>query len=280
VFSAPETLERVPLRYESAYGGRDARAEREFLEDLTEERIRRIRNFLPKDPASQSPFLYPRNPSGKGYVVSDGPAPLDGVELPQLEDPDDLLTAERLLLRDPFGWPGQPLPACFDFVHPMWFPRLAMLGNCPAYLPEDLVFPEVARGLLPADFVRPSIMELPPSRYAEAMHPLFSRTAAPGLCFPFLSTPVHLVLTNIHPRFPTFRVPWPREVPEIALKLRGATVRPKPMIYTILVEPEESRLSVVWCASAAMPRPMTPQELGEVPHRIDWRLEDSRSVRP
>ena len=38
--------------------------------------------------------------------------------MPNLEDPDDLLT-ERLLTGDPQLWYRQPLLACCDWLHPI-----------------------------------------------------------------------------------------------------------------------------------------------------------------
>ena len=42
--------------------------------------------------------------------------------MPNLEDPSDLLSEERLVVRDPRLWWRQPLPWALDFVHPVTFP--------------------------------------------------------------------------------------------------------------------------------------------------------------
>ena len=89
---APEEVSGVELGYANAYGGFDRRvptaAPTTFWDAL------RL--------TGDHPGTYPRNQSGKGYLVVD--SPIDGVELPNLEDPDHLLTAENLIVKDPALW--------------------------------------------------------------------------------------------------------------------------------------------------------------------------------
>lgn len=94
------------------------------------------------------PGLYPRNPVGKGYMVL--PGPIEDLELPNLEDPHDLLTPERLVTGRPENWYRQPLPWCFEWSVGSMFPRSRFLGGEPWFPPPDgPELPEVARGFCP-----------------------------------------------------------------------------------------------------------------------------------
>jgi hypothetical protein len=101
LFSDPEPPVPMPLRYDRAYGGRDAVAEQrhgnpaEHLAPLFEPKV---------DPALASPYLYPRNPAGRGWVVEATAEGLDATLLPNFELPHDPLTPERLVASDPGRW--------------------------------------------------------------------------------------------------------------------------------------------------------------------------------
>jgi len=88
----PEPFATMPLSAERAFGGRDA-----------------------ADPKGGSAFA--QNPTGKGYTTSS--AALDGLSLPNLEDP-----AQRIR-----SWKDQPAPRCFGPVGRTWQPRFSRVGT-------------------------------------------------------------------------------------------------------------------------------------------------------
>jgi hypothetical protein len=271
-FTEPEPFARIALRYENAYGGRDRAAEAAFLAAIPAESRKRAQPFLPDNVERFSPFLYARNPSGKGFVVGHDLKALEGRELPNLEDPEDLLTPQRLVCPDFTQWVRQPLPLGFDFLDLLAFPRIAMLGCCPLYSPAEVTFPEVERGLVARDFHRPHVLNLPPSRFPEALHPDVTRSASLGLSLPFLHGAVQIELQNIHPRRPCYVFQLPAEQPRLSVRCRGKEYAPEPRLYTVLVEPEEKRLSVVWCGAVPLARLLHPRELEQTESRIDWQV--------
>lgn len=108
--SVPQTFERMPLRWEFAFGGIGAAA-----------------------PGQPTEFE-PRNPVGMGFVAS-YTRDLQDHPLPNLEDPAQLL-----------GTPmDRPPPACFAPLAPVWMPRRAYAGTYDAawqssrapFLPAD-----------------------------------------------------------------------------------------------------------------------------------------------
>ena len=104
-------VDRVPLGHARAYGGADAFALEKHLNPLAD-----LRHCLPELPglAGHNPYVYPRNPAGVGFLLEPSREAIESLTLPNLEDPADRLTPERLLARRMDRWMAQPLPASFD----------------------------------------------------------------------------------------------------------------------------------------------------------------------
>ncbi len=110
--SAPKSFEKIPLRYERAFGGKDT-----------------------SDPDPARHGHEKRNPVGTGFFLPRKDGPPEGAPMPNLED-----------ARFPInGWEDKPSPAGFGFIAPDWMPRMSYAGTydekwretrCP-FLPED-----------------------------------------------------------------------------------------------------------------------------------------------
>lgn len=85
--TAPESVEGVSMGWQNAYGGRWSRPP----------------GLIPytKLPAPSTQILCAANPLGKGWIIDSGEA--EGVELPQLEAPEDPIVA----------WNSRPTPRCW-----------------------------------------------------------------------------------------------------------------------------------------------------------------------
>jgi hypothetical protein len=94
--SEPKRFERMPLRYEHAFGGADT---------------------SPPDPSQHG--YEPRNPVGAGFVAEGATPSLDELRLPNLEDPEAPIQAPT----------DRPAPAGFGLVHRCWQPRAALGGT-------------------------------------------------------------------------------------------------------------------------------------------------------
>lgn len=90
----PQPFERVPLRYENAFGGKDRSAG-----------------------APERPRIDRRNPVGVGYRAPDG-AFEEGLRLPNVEAPTAMI--------DRYG--DAPAAVGFGFVSPDWEPRASLAG--------------------------------------------------------------------------------------------------------------------------------------------------------
>lgn len=277
-FTPPEPCTEVPLRYELAYGGRDSAFETAMLEEVARitapETLRRATPSAAGLFGTLHPLMYPRNRFGQGYVLDARPAIIEGRELPQLERRDDLLTPERLVVPDLLKWQGQPIPAGFDFLDPMTFPRMGMLA-CPpmGYQPGERSR-EVDAGLVPADFCRGNITTALPEQLPTLLHPFAGHCASLGLTFPYLTGDETLALGGMDAARPSFTLTLPGERPTMTVQgLEAKPVTLAAMPFLLLVEVDFRRLYMVWAARARLRIPMPPSRLQEVASttRIAWR---------
>lgn len=111
--SAPQSFERMPLVFERAFGGSQLAADGEQAIGVEE-----------------------RNPVGRGYSRKRRRSHLDGLALPNIEDPKQRLRRA-----------GQkPVPVGFGYVGRHWLPRRTLLGRYDAAWERDRM------PLVPADF--------------------------------------------------------------------------------------------------------------------------------
>lgn len=241
IIDDPEPFTVMPIVWELAYGGTDPRVE--LPDELSFQQLAMA--WMGTD----HPGTYPRNPLGKGYLVD--LAPLHGAELPNLEDPLDLLTPERLLTGDPALWYRQPLPACFDFVPPLAFPR--HLGFGPSVepwfpAPDDDRLPEVRLGVLPPGYR---------GARASGKLPRLAQEAPPGFVLDAVRGGEMVRIEGMHAELPRieFALPGP---PSVEFMVEGCRVPVGPRTHTIVVEPAAERVAVVYGATVDLPRTFIP----------------------
>ncbi len=129
------------------------------------------------DTTGELDFAYPRNPVGRGLVLQD---PADRtVQLPNFEDPNDLLTPERLILGDVKRWSRQPLPQGLGWFAKTWYPRMSFVGVIPGFVDADEIMPEEALGLVPRNQIALGRQFRLPSFDVR-----FNNGASPGLALP------------------------------------------------------------------------------------------------
>lgn len=186
--TAPQPFERMPLVWERAFGGVDRNRRGELRGEA-------------------------RNPVGAGFRAPDGEKALDGLPLPNLEDPRDPITS----------WKQTPEPTGFAAVAAHWQPRLSYAGtyddvwqsNRAPYLPHDFdarFFQLAPRALTaPAYFAGGEIVDIT------------GVTPAGRLAF----------------RLPTLGL-------AVDYRLDGATESPPLNLDTILIEPDAARVILVW----------------------------------
>ncbi len=170
-FSAPGPIERVALRWDQAYGGRDAETEALLRRDIV--------GYADLLDATDVPTLCDdrRNPGGRGFCMMPPETGARTVALPTLEWRDVRLQPKGFLLADPDAWCLQVRPCCTEAVQPVWFPRAGAMGLCelPAAYVRRMTEAERA-GIDPAYFA-----DGPATVAIRGPHPSFFRVATAAL---------------------------------------------------------------------------------------------------
>ncbi len=263
VFSSPAPFEKIPLEYDRAYGGWDEAAEKRRGHPLA-----RYGPYVHEntDLAAYSPFVYPRNRHGRGYLVDATPESIEALLLPNLEDPADRLRPERLAAGHPFAWHEMPVPAGTTWVPPSYFGRGAFLGMFPFWRPLPDRLAEFERGWLPPEVRGINILAAPPLALR------FTNGASLGLQVPYLRPGETVALARLHSRAERLEIQLPGEWPVIQVDGRNGRLAPtEPVVHHVEIEPDEDRLCVVWRGAAPALRPYLPEELEKMPFRVDWR---------
>ena len=253
-------FERIPLRYDRAYGGFDA-ASYERDRDPQIDTMNRLQPEL--NMGTSTRFHYPRNPSGVGFIVHGSPMQPQDLPIPNFEFPWDPLTLRRMAVNRPQDWMDAPIPAGFDWWAPEWFPRLAYLGVTPDHAPRDGPPPEAALGWVP-----PGILASRPI-YELGWNPQFFQGASPGLTIPRPGRGTTIVLRNLFPGHPERRITLPPIQPVVQVRVSAVDVRQTTtQLNSVVIQPDDDRLILVWSARCAAPRPFHESELG----KLSWTL--------
>jgi hypothetical protein len=225
VFSDPRPFLTMEIRYDFAYGGRDEIS----LADV--------------------PFHYPRNPMGKGVALHNLRAVIEGMPLPNVEDPNDVLTPDRVVIDDPARWHLQPIPHGLGWRQRNWYPRDALLGSYPAFLPVGTVTAEEQMGLLQ----RNQIALAKQCRLAP-FEAGFNNGASIGLIFGALRGDERITLRGLTPDS-LLEFQLPGETPKMALDLGEGLIPLQTRLQTISIRPDESAMDIIWCGAQTYPGP-------------------------
>jgi len=190
--SEPRAFEKMPLIWERAFGGIDE-----------------------TDGPSPQTHGEDRNPVGTGFRDRNSRRKPDGVPLPNLEDPKQLIA----LLTD------RPTPSGFGPICPHWQPRRSFAGTYDEtwlrerapYLPED--FDSRFFQLAPSDQTVPG--------YLKGGEPIEIQGASP--------------VAQLRFNLPIYR-------PQVIYRLDNQAHVRSANLDTVLIEPDDSRLVMVWRA--------------------------------
>ena len=223
VFSEPKPFTEMELRYDNAYGGQD------------------------KQTLPEGPFRYPRNDMGKGMLLKWRKGLEEGLELPNLEDPADLLVPEGLLLQVPEAWPRAPMPQGLGWYPRTGYPRAFYAGSIPPYIETGTMTKEEFLGLIWKDhIVLARKMKLP------GFHVRFLLGASQGLSFPYLRGDEAIRLRGLTPEG-MLRFLLPGEKPVMRLDIGGGAQELDPVLHTVQIRGEERQIDLVWRGSLPYP---------------------------
>ncbi|GEM_PF-5996795 len=256
--SSPLPFTEIPLRYDKAYGGTDEHA-RERLADRLEDRMI-FETVGETEDREYSEFSYPRNPAGKGYVL-DFDAAL-GMQWPNLEFPDQLLSLENLVLPQN-AWGERPYPASFDWFAHAWFPRVAFFGEIPPTVDGRPPQIEIDLGLFTADLTSTPLIQRPKASFSQGAHPYMWRHRMQGGETVEVSTigrdgsPLYLVIPDLKPSV--------RIRPEGARELRIPAD-----LDLVFIEADARRLTLLWRATTTLHTAPSPVWRNNTAYSIHW----------
>jgi hypothetical protein len=223
LFTEPKPFATLDLRYDLAYGGKD-------------------RFSFP-----EAPVFYPRNHMGKGFVVKNMKESVHNLALPNIEDPQDLLTPDRILVHEAEGWRLQPMPQGLGWYQKTWYPRMFFAGVIPPFLSPGALTREEHLGLVPKDHVALFLRRKIPS-----MHPRFHNGASPGLAVPYLKGDETIRLKALTPEgMIHFRLPG--ETPEIRLDIGLPGHELDVVVQSVCIRGEDRQVDVIWRGSRGYP---------------------------
>ena len=222
-FTEPKPFTEMELRYDFAYGGKD------------------------KVSLPEGPFHYPRNDMGRGMLLKWRKDLEEGIELPNIEDPADMLTPEGLLLMVPEAWPRAPMPQGLGWYPRTGYPRAFYAGSIPPYVETSTMTKEEFLGLIWKDHI-----VLARKRKLPGFHVRFQQGASQGLSMPYLKGDEAIRLRGLTPEG-MLRFLLPGERPRMELDI-GKGMKPlEPVLHTVQVRGEERQVDLVWRGSLPYP---------------------------
>lgn len=221
-FTEPEPFVEMPLHAGFAFGGSDL---------LTDPEMR---------------LSYPRNPAGKGFVVSPPKERLHGLELPNLENPARPLTPDQFQAKRYDRWRELPEPFHTGWTQKNSHPRLLLAG----LPPDEAADAEAARqrhveGMAE---VGAGADSQPPDRLP-ILNPQYHNGAHPLLQFPYLPPGESIALQYMDPDHPRFEFRLPSDAPRAVIDLGRGAVEMDMVLHTIEIFKPTNRLTLVWRGS-------------------------------
>jgi hypothetical protein len=218
-FTDPSPFIAMDLRYELAYGGIDVYSDK------------------------KTSYPYPRNPMGRGFVVNNSARSLKNLALPNLEDPDERLTPEKLCLEDYTKWEQQPFPAGFGWFPKTWRPRALWAGILPADRAIEQQLRQEYAKLLSGS-----------QREAYLANPLpdmdfrFFNGASRGLVFPFLRGGERVVTENLSQEG-ALSFSLPSDSPRIGLDIGSGLQESGTVMHSAMIRMEDRQVDLIWRAA-------------------------------
>lgn len=224
-FTDPEPFSELDIRYERAYGGVDVYSDRKLA------------------------CPYARNHLGRGFAVANIKEAIDGLPLPNIEDPSDPLTPERLCCGQCSHWEGQPIPQGFGWVTKGWRPRASFAGVMPADRKLERALRAAYAQAIPQ--AQQSLFE---QTQLPDMDFRFFNGASAGLVLPYLEGDETIRLQHLDPSG-DLRFQLPGEAPAIGLNIGEGVQEPEVVLHTVMLRPVDSQVDLVWRGAVPFPGP-------------------------
>lgn len=223
LFTEPEPFTEMEIRYDNAYGGEDKLS---------------IPGLV---------FSYPRNFRGKGLAIRNSKEVVDGLDLPNLENPNDLITPERLILNAPDAWPHMPMPQGFGWFPRTCYPRSFFAGVLPPYIAPGTLTAEEYFGILPKDHVA-----LAKKLKIPSFDPRFNTGASPGMAFPLLRGNETIRMGGLFAEGVVHFI-LPGEKPALSIDIGNGEQELEPVLHSVCIRGDDRQVDLVWCGYQPYP---------------------------
>lgn len=215
-FTEPEPFERMPLHYGLAYGGKHNRTEK------------------------GDELAYPRNPVGRGFVVQPSSKELAALLLPNLENPQQLLTPDSLILKSFEKWVDSPEPWALGYTSRHSHPRYTLAG----LPPEHALEAEIARLQTVAASDGASVP--PPTA---VMNLEYFCGASNGLVLPYLKGDETVMLGYMDPNTPVFQFQLPGARPVARIDVGMGWEWMDMVLQNVVIFKGTNQVEMVWRGS-------------------------------
>jgi len=214
-FTDPEPFDSMPLHYGLAYGGHHKKADGQELQ-------------------------YPRNPVGKGFLVTPEPADLVDLALPNLENPAQLLLPQDLALKSFERWTAAPEPWALGYTSRNFHPRVTLAG-----LQSDQAIEEEISRLQSAAASDGSSPQPP----VPVLNPDYFCGASKGLSLPYLRGDETVTLVYLDPDLPQFEFRLPAERPQLYLDVGLGIEWMEPVLQNVVIFKGTNQVDLTWRGS-------------------------------
>ncbi len=220
--SAPKPFVSMPLRFERAYGGVQTVTTQAASDSLFERGAGRLlgnsrffQTHIASGEVTEEVVACEQNPLGVGFTAGQLRTDAEGLPLPNLEDPNQLIASMD----------DRPQPVGFGAVAAAWQPRLSYVGT------YDEVWQQTRAPYLPADF---------DARFFNVAHP---KLIYPG----FLQGGETLELINLRREGP-LALTLPQLSPSVRIDLDNQHHQAAFNLETLLIDTEADCFSLTWRA--------------------------------
>ena len=241
--------------------------------DAEAERVAAVKERKKKEEEALAEFPRlpcPTNPYGKGFFLSPVRQIVDRLELPLIEDPDAPLTPHDLL-QDINRLEDVPLPAGFSVLPRHAAPRVDFAGEYPSELSgweADVEAKKRALDLEDEDDVA-VLREMDKRRLPGQMDRRWFNSAWPTMQLEMLAGDEEVTLTNLT-KDGTLYFRLPARAVQAELDRGRGVERQEMVLDTLIIEPDERKVSLLWRAWFPME---SWDELGEYPQMAGWVLD-------
>lgn len=156
-------------------------------------------------------FSYYPNPIGKGFVVKGCFESFDSIELPTQEDPEELLTEEKLILKKYSDWIYAPKPVSFGWTGRNFYPRYKYAG-------------------------------------IQNSEGNFYQGASEGLFAVRLNGGEHATMINLDSQNSVFEFDLPDKTPVVVVKRGAGKIEPGSELQTVVIDMERKTITMTWRA--------------------------------